>query len=162
MTNAEASKGVCIGGQEFVVDAILCAERALLEIRGVKEAARRFNDLGERREEKSAGPADRLQGRALQPFMRAYYMLRHLKCREQRCRLFGSLQFFSECATKAGTTQATRQWTRSSWRFTTQCSECHLPDFMSELSSFDFESEMPATSSLYQSIHHQHCQARGH
>ena len=75
VTNAEASKGVCIGGQEFVVDAILCAERALLEIRGVKEAARRFNDLGERREEKSAGPADRLPGGPLQPFMRAYYML---------------------------------------------------------------------------------------
>ena len=113
VTNAVASKGVCIDGQEFVVDAILCAEHALQEIRGVKVAARRFNDLAERREEKSAGPADRLPGDPLQPLIRACYMLRHVKCREQKWRLLGCLKFLSECATKAGRTQATRQWTRS-------------------------------------------------
>ena len=42
---------------------------------------------------------------------------------------------------KACSTQATRQWTRSAGRLTRQCSECHLPDFVSELSSFDFEPE---------------------
>ena len=56
MTNAGASTGVCIDGEDVVVDAILCAEHAFLEVRDVK-VARRHHDLAERREEKSATAA---------------------------------------------------------------------------------------------------------
>ena len=125
VTNAVASKGVCIDGQEFVADAILYAEHAFLEICDVKVAARRFKHLAERREEKkrwSSGSPSKSISR-------------------ERCRLLSCLKCLSECATNAGRTQATRQWTRSSWGLTRQCSECHLPGLMSELSGFDFEPE---------------------
>ena len=46
VTNTAASKGVCIDGPDVVVDAILCAEHARLEIRDVKVAARRFSRSG--------------------------------------------------------------------------------------------------------------------
>ena len=39
-----------IDGEDFVVDLILCAEHAFLEVRDVKVAARRQNNLAERRE----------------------------------------------------------------------------------------------------------------
>ena len=98
VTSAVARKGVYIDGQDFVVDAPLCAEHALQEIRDVKVAARRLDALAECREEHSAGPADRLPGDPLQPFIHAYYGLRHLKCREQRCRLLRCLKLHSERA----------------------------------------------------------------
>ena len=48
--NAGASTGVCIVCEDVVVDAILCAVHSLREVRDVKVAARRLNDLPERRE----------------------------------------------------------------------------------------------------------------
>ena len=100
-----------------------------------------FAALAECRKENSAGPADCLPEDPFQPFILAYYGLRLLKCREQRCRLLRCLEFLSERPMKTCSTQATRQWTRSAGRLTRQCSECHLPDFTSELSSFDLEPE---------------------
>ena len=64
----------------------LGAEHAFLEVRDVEVATRRVNDFARLREETSAGLADRFPGDTLQPLLRAYYMLRHLMCREQRWR----------------------------------------------------------------------------
>ena len=49
-----ASTGVFIQGEDVVVDAILCAEHPFLEVRHMKMAARRLEDLGEdpRREDR--------------------------------------------------------------------------------------------------------------
>ena len=45
VANTAASMGGCVDGPDVVVDAILCAEHARLEIWDVKVAARRFHDL---------------------------------------------------------------------------------------------------------------------
>ena len=50
LENAGASTCVCIDCEDVVVDATLCAEHAFLEVRDVKVAARRLNDLAGRRE----------------------------------------------------------------------------------------------------------------
>ena len=76
--------GVCIDDEDVDVGATVYAEHAVLEIRNAKETARALSDLAERREEKNAGPADSLPRDPLQPLFRAYYMLRHVKCRSAR------------------------------------------------------------------------------
>ena len=88
VTNAVAIKSVCVDGPGFVGDAILRAERALLEICDVKGAARSCNDLAERCEEKSVGPADRIPGDPFQPVMRAYLIF----ARDTSCLFFQSVQ----------------------------------------------------------------------
>lgn len=92
----------CVAEWEANIDSVLRSERSFLEVGDIKTVVRRLNELAERRptlarEEESlfpTAPEAEEQQKLPQPLLRAYYMLRHLQCREQRQRLLGLMNFF--------------------------------------------------------------------